>query len=355
MRRKFLPVLAVAASLFGLFIATPSANAQVSVSGDFHIQLVPSPIVKSIKPGVPTDFELEVHNFGVNSENLKIETRKFSVDNKTGQVLFDDTSTPEAAQWTTFAAPKFTIKSGGVFKEKIHIALPKDTGFSYSFAIVVSRVSNNGQLNGPGSVLHGSVADFTLINVDKPGATRKLEIVDAAPDQQVYEYLPAKINVRLRNTGNTIVAPAGSVFFNRNSGDVKPLSAVDINQNRGYILPNTERVYTTAWSDGFPYFKTTTSDDGSSSTDLSFDWNNLANFRFGVYTAKVVVIYNDGHGDIPLQRDVTFWVIPYRTIALIIIIGISVGLVIGRFRKQRLNKAVKKAIAKREKSTKKSS
>jgi hypothetical protein len=350
MRRKFLPFLAVFVSLFGVFFSAP-AHAQVP--SDFHLQITPSPIVKSIKPGVPTDIPLTILNLGPSPETLQVNVRKFSVDNATGQLLFDDTSTPEAAQWVSFSEKSFTIRAGDSHAVTAHFNLPKDTGFSYSFAIVISRTSDP-KLNSTGNVLRGSVADLTLINVDKPGATRKLDMIDVTTDQQIYEFLPAKINIRLKNTGNVFVAPVGNIFVSRDSSDKKPLATLDLNTKKGYILPGTERVYTASWDDGFPVFKPSKTDGGGDSTDLFFDWNNLTNFRFGMYTAKVVAVYNDGQRDIPITREVTFWVIPYRTIALIVIILIALGLVYGRLRRRRVDKAVKKVIAKHERITKKS-
>lgn len=353
MRRRVIPSIAIVFSLLGTFLSVPIVAAQ-QTPNDFAIEITPSPVVETIKPGVSTSFDLQVHNKGSGKETLKIAARKFTIDDKTGIVRLDDTTPAEAAQWTKFSASQFSIDPGQWYTQHVTIALPKDTGFSYSYAIVITRAATP-SINGAGRALQGSVADFTLINVDKPGATRKLDITDISTDQQVYEFLPAKINIKFKNTGNTIIAPAGNLFFQRGSNDTKPLSTADINTAKGYILPGTERTYTASWDNGFPVFKTTTADDGSSSTNLFFDWNNLTNFRFGQYTAKVVAVYNDGQRDIPITREVTFWVIPYKTIALVIIILIALGLVVRKWNERRTQKAVKKALAAHEKHTKKSS
>lgn len=347
MRRKFTLATLVCASLLGgVFAAVSYAQ-----TANFDLEVTPSPVVETVKPGVPKEIELKVHNKSTAAEQLRIDARKFTVDNATGSIKLEDETPAEIAPWVSFSAQKFTVKPGEWYTQRIRIALPKDTGFSYSFALVIKRANDQPQTEA-GRALRGTIADFALINVDRPGAIRKLEVVDFSPDQQVYEFLPAKLTVKFKNTGNTIVAPAGNVFIQQNSNDTKPISTLDVNQTGGYILPGTERPMTLYWQDGFPVYKTTTYDDGTTSQEFEMDWSNLSSFRFGQYTAKLVAIYNDGQRDIPIEKEVTFWVVPYRTIALLIIVVIGLWLFLRYRGRKRTEKAVKKALAARDKQTK---
>jgi hypothetical protein len=352
-RSRILTGVVIAAFALASAVLLISTSKAAQLSGDFALELSPSPIVATIKPGAETNIPLKIHNIGIHAENLKIELKEFSIDQKTGVIDVSQQPPAEVDKWVTFDQPTFTAQVGQWVTDNIKISLPKESGFSYSFAVVVSRASEN--QTSSGRQLQGSVADFTLVNVDKPGASSKIDVTNFSTDQQIYEFLPTKINVAFKNVGNTITQPQGNIFILRNASDTKPLATMPVNQNQGYVLPGVQRSFIASWSDGFPVFKTTTTADGSSSTGLSFNWDNLSNFRIGKYTAKLVAYYNDGQRDVPIERDVTFWVIPYKTIAAIVIILIILLLVRRRFVERKTNKAVKKALATRDKQPKKSS
>jgi hypothetical protein len=107
-----------------------------------------------------------------------------------------------------------------------------------------------------------------------------------------------------------------------------------------------------SWVDGFPVYKTVTEADGTK-TQSSLTWNfdKLSHFRIGRYTAKVVAIYNDGTRDIPITREVSFWVIPWKAILLLITIIAVLIYLIRRSNKLRTEKAVKKALSKQKKTS----
>ncbi len=277
-------------------------------SGDFSLQVTPSPLVTTLKPGQATDLELQIRNAGTSPEELKIEPRAFRFNDTTGQVTLLDTTPPDIAKWISFSNPTFTIQPGAWFTQRIHIALPKDSGFSYSFALVISRTKNPAPTAG--RAIKGSLAVFTLVNVDRPGATSKLDVVSFTAGKKVYEYLPTKFSVRLKNSGNTIVQPYGNIFVQRGETG-SPLSTLPVNETKGYILPDTSRTLSTEWTEGFPVYKTTT-ENGKTTTKLVWNWADAADFRLGRYTAKLVAVYSDGQHDVPIEGQVSFWVIPWK-------------------------------------------
>lgn len=335
---------AVSIMLLGTLFITPSAQA---ATGNFSLQITPSPLVTTLKPGTTTELELKVRNASTETEQLKIESRRFRFDNATGTVKLDETKPAEIADWINYSAPTFDVKPGEWYTQKIRISLPAQSGFSYSFAYVISRV--NAPKAEAGQQIQGSVALFTLINVDRPGATRKIDISSFTPAQAVFEYLPATLKVRLKNTGNTIVRPSGNVFIQRGSSQ---LATLPVNESQSYLLPGTERTLDASWVDGFPVYKTVTEADGTK-TQSSLTWNfdKLSHFRIGRYTAKVVAIYNDGTRDIPITREVSFWVIPWKAILLLITIIAVLIYLIRRSNKLRTEKAVKKALSKQKKTS----
>lgn len=305
-RLAFIVVLG-AAFIVGVLLVhrTSAANA-----GEFALQVSPSPLVATLKPGVSTTLQLAIRNAGVQTEDLKIAPRTFKVSDSQ-QLQINDTQAPEIANWIHFSAPTFSVKPGEIFTQKVTIAVPKDAGFSYSFVLTITRQQNPEQAAG-GASLKGTVALFTLLNIDRPGATRKLEVTKFTTDKGVYEYLPAEFDIDFKNTGNTIVQPAGSIFVKRSKDDKTSINTVAVNSSNGYILPGVTRTLKVSWDNGFPVRRETTNDNGTTSSHVEWNWGKLGDIRIGKYTARLVAIYNDGQRDVPVYADVSFWVLPWK-------------------------------------------
>jgi hypothetical protein len=345
------PMLARWSALLAIMLCLAGASAFVFAAepaSDFSLQVSPSPLVATVKPGQTENLELKVRNAGTGTEELRIDSRKFTVNRESGEVKLEDTVPSEIAQWVTFNTPTFKVKPGEWTTIKVRISIPKEAGFSYSLALVLNRTNNPTKIES-GRLLQGSVAVFTLINVDKPGAVRKLDVTDFKPSQTLYEYLPAKFTVTFRNVGNTIVQPYGNVFIQRGANDTEPIATLPVNDKGGYLLPDTPRTLPMQWDQGFPVFKTTTSADGKENEDLAWDWSKLTDFRIGPYTAKLVAIYNDGQRDVPIERAVTFWVIPWRTILILTAVISILAYLRHKQIQRKTRKAVRRALEERDK------
>jgi hypothetical protein len=195
--------------------------------------------------------------------------------------------------------------------------VPKEAGFSYAFALVIERVKEQQGIPGQRS-LNASVAIFSLINVDRPGAVRSLEVTSFRTSYGTYEYLPAEFTVELKNTGNTIVQPSGNIFVKQSPGDATPLATLLVNDAGGYILPGTTRSFTAAWDNGFQVVTKKPQTDGSTKEELTWNWNKLGDIRIGKYSAKLVAVYDDGHRDVPLEAELSFWVIPWKMLLIVL-------------------------------------
>jgi hypothetical protein len=312
----------VALGLLGM-LPLGAAFAQKADSG-FALQVSPSPIVQTVKPGESTTVEVQIRNTGSHSEQLKMGLRAFTVVTG-GDVKLSQEPPKDVSDWVTFADPQFDVEAGKAFVQKVSFAVPSNAGFSYSFAIIVSR--QNPTAAAPGkAAIEGSVAIFTLLSVDKPGATRKIDVLEFSSSKHVYEYLPASFSLKLKNSGNSISKPTGTVFIQKTASSNNPLASLSVNQAGAYLLPDVTRSVEATWSDGSPVYKT---DSSTGKKSLSWNLTALDKFRFGRYYAQAVVVYNDGVRDIPVQASLSFWVIPWKLIigAVIIVVLLLVGLI----------------------------
>ncbi len=326
MKRRIIAITAAALVVLSLSVGGASHAATVP-NGDFSLEVSPSPLVATVETGHSTTLDLKVHNASQQSENLKIEARGFTIAHPGEQITISTTTPPDLLQWVSFSEPKFTLNTGEWKTQKITITLPEAAGFSYPFVIVVSRATDPAKQDG-GAALKGSIAVFTLVNIDKPGATRKLEIDSFQMDRHFYEYLPATFKIKLKNSGNSIVQPYGNLYVQTPGKESEPLAVLPMNQTASYILPGSIKAIDASWADGFPVYKSVTNKDGKEDKELVWNWDNIAHFRFGHYTAKLVAVYNDGTRDVPVVGEVSFWIIPWRILLGVLVVLLLVGFAI---------------------------
>lgn len=326
-------------ALIALLLAIPlvvvsQTPASAIPNGDFSLEVSPSPLVTDVKPGESKTLDLKIHNASTKPEQLKIQVRGFSIAHPSEEISITSTPPPDLAQWVNFSNPTFTVKPGEWFTQKVTIKLPEAAGFSYPFVVLISRAEDPAAVDG-GAAVKGSIAVFTLVNIDKPGATRKLEIQEFKTDRNFYEYLPTSFNIKLKNTGNSIVQPYGNLYVQRPGKESQPLAVLPVNQSASYLLPGSSKEVKSTWADGFPYYKDVTDKNGNPDKELQWNWENIAHFRFGHYTARVVAVYNDGTRDVPVMAQIDFWVIPWRimlgALVVVVLIGFAIWTIIKRF------------------------
>ncbi len=317
-KKKFQFVLSLffIATLFGF---TGLLRAQDSPNG-FSLQVTPSPLIATLTPGKTQTLELKIRNGNSVAEDLKMGIRAFSVDNNTGEITIADDGKEEVENFISFEQETFRVEAGEWMTQRLLVETPEDAGFSYSFAVLISRQEPSEKLEG-GSNIEGSVAVFTLLNVDRPDAVKKLELSNFLSVKKSYEYLPAEFELSIKNTGNTNVQPGGSIYIGRTGEEQQPEAVLQINPNGGYVVPDSVRVLQESWNDGFP----SRNEQGK----LVWDWSKLNKLKIGRYTAKAVLVYDDGSRDVPIESSVTFWVLPWKILVglLIILIILIVGLV----------------------------
>lgn len=287
-----------------------------AAGNDFNIQVSPSPLVVTLQPGKQQTATLTVRNATNHTETLYPKVVGFKVDKTTKNVALEDTPPAGMDQWVTFTSSVLNIAPGGTQTLDIVYHTPSNVGFSYYHAVTLSRKADAAPADGVH--LQGAVAVFCLVNIDRPDAKRALTIESFKAGRSNYQYLPATFDIDIKNTGNVIAQPSGTLFIQRSFDSAKPVATLPINPGSNYILPDTTRSFETTWSSGFPLY--VTNKDGE--RHLSWDWKRVSDLRFGRYVAKVVLVYNDGQRDVPLIASYSFWVIPWTLLLVILIVGV---------------------------------
>ena len=340
--------LVLAAFLASLSTAAP-ALAQYSAPGaqGLNVEISPLPIQIDAKPGTTVQRDLRVRNSGTAPEQLKISLKTFSAEGPDGHiVLREPNPSDEFSKWVSFDHPTFSAPAGQWQTIKMSIALPSSAAFGYYYAAQIELA--NPPKAEPGTArLQGAVAIFVLLNAEAPGASRKIEVSSFRADHSTYEFLPVNFTVQVKNTGNVHTAPHGNIFIKRGS---KQVASLDVNSTEGMVLPKSNRVFSTAWKDGFPIYTQVTDDQGQPikdakgqiKTSLKWDLGKASKLRFGHYTANLVLVYNDGQRDIPITGSLSFWVIPWRMFFAVLVLVAGPALLVYLIMKRRFNKRLQK-------------
>jgi hypothetical protein len=313
---SFLFLLSLSLSIsLPLFTHLYLANAQ---GEGFSIQVSPSPLIATLEPSSTTDLEIKIRNTSTQPETLVMGVKSFTINSTSAAVELNDEPSEELSKIVSFSNPEFDIGPGQWFTQKLTVAVPEDPEFNYNFATTISRKDK--KVATEGSTIEGSVAIFTLLSVNRPGAIKSYEITEFKALKRVFDYLPAKFILKIKNTGNTNVSPLGNLFINKNASDESYMETIPINPNGSFILPNSERDFELQWADGFPFRETTTNENGEQSDSLNWSLKDLSKLRIGKYNASVVALYDNGQRDVPLGAEVSFWVIPVIPIIILFLV-----------------------------------
>jgi hypothetical protein len=336
----FLPLVAMTAG----FILPSMAAAQTPTEG-ISLQVSPLPIELTAKPGTSVNTDLRVRNAGTQDEKLQVRLLKVSADDAGNVHLSNPSSSDEFTQWVHFSRTVFDAPPGQWQTINMSVDVPKTAAFGYYFAVEYLRAE--AEQTQPGkAVARGAVATFILLNADAPGAKRQAGIVSFSADRKSYEFLPAAFTVKVRSSGNVHVAPHGNIFIMHGSRQV---GSIQVNAALGNVLPGSSRYFQAAWSDGFPVYVAQYNGDapvldkkGQPVRSLKWDFSKANHLRFGHYTAHLVMIYDNGTRDVPMDAYVSFWVVPWRVIGFVILIIATPALLVYLLTRWRFNKRLQK-------------
>jgi hypothetical protein len=306
------------------FLAAASFPAS-ALAADFNITTSPLPVLLTAKPGTTVSTKLRVQNSGTEATTFKVGLKKFKANGDSGQpVILDKAAADDYFNWVSFSKNSFEADPGVWNEITMTIKVPSSAAFGYYYAVTFSEdQSANPKPVGNSAHINGAAAILVLLDVQAKGERKQLNVVSFSADKKLYEYLPATFSVKVHNSGNIHLAPAGSIFITRGKSNVATL---DINPASGNVLPNSDRTFTPAWSDGFPVFATkrdngqiVTGKDGRPEKQLQWDFSKVNHLRFGHYTAHMLLTYDNGSRDVPLEGTVSFWVVPWKILPLIVI------------------------------------
>lgn len=323
--------MSLVALAIGVFAQPASAVDPKNPEGSFNFVVSPITANLETKPGATVTANLQIKNQGISTERIKTTVLKFKANGQDGTPnILDVKPGDETVSWVSLTPSIFEAEPNVWKTVKLSITPPKSAAFGYYYAIVFSREGAEKQVQNSKANLLGAAASLILLDVKAPGAIRQVKITEFSTPKKVQEFLPVDFTIRLKNTGNTHVSPRGNIFITKGG---KSVGLLEVNLAKGNILPDSSRKFEASWTDSTPVYKLKVVDkkvalNKQGKQIYTLDWSNfnMSKLRFGKYDAKLVMVYDDGQGDISTDAKVSFWVIPWRIIGVglvAIVIGVA--------------------------------
>lgn len=307
--------------------AQPAATPIPAPKSPLSLTLSPSSLLIETDPNTPVTSSFQVLNTGSKTEHLTVSLLTFSADASGAAPTIRQFSENDLHKdWMTFLPNSFSIEPATWKTVQVSFSPPETAALSYYYAILITRTTSAEVGEGETAIV-GAPAMLALTTVRSPLAKQELQLKSFRTTKRVFEFLPVEFEVEVQNTGNIHLAPIGNIFVSSDS--TKDIGQLQINKTNGLILPGSTRTYTLTWAEGFPLFTPeekngaiVVDDRGKPKLRLNWDFSNANLFRFGKFTGHLIFIYDDGQRDIPTEALLTFYVIPWRILAVVGFVGL---------------------------------
>jgi hypothetical protein len=183
---------------------------------------------------------------------------------------------------------------------------------------------------------------LVLLDAKVANAKRSLQLNSFTSEHRLYEFVPAKFKISFKNTGNVHIVPTGNIFITKGK---TPVATLSINAEMGNVLPQSNRIYDSSWGDGYPHNEAIveggkTKLDANNQQVSHLVWSNgesdvtntnakpldlTPHLRMGKYTAHLFAIYDNGTRDVPIESEISFWVIPWRFLLALLAVALLIG------------------------------
>lgn len=318
------------------FLTTIGVIAQTINKKYFGIIIEPAVKAVAISPGETISGEIRLTNDFQSQKSMTFYPYaiNFRQQDDTGNAelyLTDNLDiNSDATQWVDFAEESYLINFGETAISHYTITAPGNAiGGGFYIALVYSQ---SGALQGPQTIGLGEEIGCLFFITVRGDNVESTELLRFYSGQGLYDMPPTDMYIRVFNNGNVHSTIGGNIFIHQ--GDLaNPIETITVNPDNFLNLPNGIRTYRADLEKGFIYFE-----DGQLKIDLT------KHFYFGQYTATLKMRHMVDNQKVTDEREIKFWVIPWKLILLAI-----ATLIVIYFVQKTIKKVFKKVFKKKKK------
>jgi hypothetical protein len=284
------------------FAATaPAANNNTAGQA---LEISPPVLTLNADPGQVIKTQISLRDVSTSNLIVKGQANDFIAAGEDGtpKILLDanETSPFSLKNWVA-PLPQLLMKPREIRNLPVTFSVPANASPGGHYGVIRFTATPPG-LNGSGVSLSASLGSLVLITVSG-NTTSNLSVATFAPEKagktkSVFESTPLTFVTRLKNTGNVQEQPVGRIIIKDMFG--KTVAGLNVNLPPHYVLPDSIRRF-------------------ESPLDATVIGNK---HLFGHYHAALTVNYGPDNKKVAISS-MSFWVIPYRLIGIIVVVLIG--------------------------------
>lgn len=285
-------IAALSVTVVSVFASVLPATAATAVPAGQGIEISPPLVEKSVDPGQTITFDIRLRNITTSSLITTGTVEDFVAAGEDGRpkLLLDAKAEPSPYSFRPWVKdiPRLSLVSQEAKVATITIAVPKDASPGGHYGVIRFSATPP-ELEGTGVSLSASIGTLVLLNVSgnvvSKASIAELYALQNERKSSFFEKGPIVLGIRIKNEGNVHIKPTGTLRVTGTFGN--EVAVLPFNPNGGNILPQSIR---------------------------RFEQQIKQTSLFGRYSVKADVQYN---GQV-MTKTMSFWVIPYKPIAIVL-------------------------------------
>ncbi len=302
----------ILATTFGLLIASVfgvvSLARAVDQAPGQALEIAPPVLNLKANPGETINTTINLRDISSSALQVTGTVDDFTANGEDGvpKILLDaNEPTPYSIKTWVQPLSKLTLKPRQIEALPIVIKVPANASPGGYYGVIRFTATPPG-MESSGVSLSASLGALVFIRVN--GAANESLVFDAFyasktnkdESSWLFEEQPITFNQRIKNNGNVYEQPTGQIAVRDMFGNL--VANVNVNLERRSILPGTTR-----------------------RLDQPLDKSNIGDrILFGLYHAKLVLNYGESNKQI--TSEISFWVIPWRLIVLVLAVIIVIAI-----------------------------
>lgn len=280
--------------------AVHQATAQNAPGVGQALEIAPPVLNLTADPGQSIQANISIRDVSTTPLIVRGEVNDFTANGEDGtpKLLIEEGETsPYSLKPWIGPIPQLTLKPRQIESLPVTIRVPADAAPGGYYA-VVRFTATAPELEDTGVSLSASLGTLILLRVNGEAneqmSVEEFSVSKDGTKASIFDATPVDFVTRIRNEGSVHQQPTGKISVKDMFGN--KVANVNVNLNQNNVLPGSVRRFES------PLDKTVIGD----------------RWLFGRYTADLVVTY--GSKQATTTSQVSFWIIPYKLIAIIVLV-----------------------------------
>lgn len=270
--------------LVAIILSNLAWTTSFAQTGDAGIRIRPATIEELMEPGTVETFSVGISNLSGVEQTYYISTRDIISATDEGVPIFAprgiERTEFELRQWISLDTESFTLQPNQEQNLAVTITVPSSASPGTHFGGVFVSVEPP-EMRDSGAAVGYEVANIIAIRVAGQ-ATERASIRQFSTDNYIYGSPNVEFNVKIENSGNTLIRPSGPLVIKNMFGSTA--GELLFNESQGGVFPGNTREFTFEWAGDPP--------------------------GFGRYEARVSPAFGEAGARQTLSSTVTFWILP---------------------------------------------